>query len=274
MNQEYDQIRQRIIEWTREVGGLARDRLGRAVASRKEDMSVVTDVDHEVQDILLDRISREFSADAVITEETQKSPERHAAVDAAARCWVIDPIDGTRNYSRGFPLFSISVGLMEAGRPVVGVIHNPMTGNMYSASEGGGAWLDDGLASVVDQPRAGGKLIGVPSARRGKLPRIVHQWMDRMVLRNTGSTALHLALVASGAMDAAFSDDCRLWDIAAGAIIATEAGATFVTPTGEPRFPMDLAAYRNEDLPFIVAGPTLAAEMIEEYRNFMAGQRE
>lgn len=270
-NQEYEEIRSRIIEWVCEVGVLARQRQGRAIASRKADRSLVTDVDHAVQDILLERIGREFPSDAVITEETQKHPERHAAVGAAARCWVIDPIDGTRNYARGFPLFSVSVALMEAGRPVLGVIHNPMTGNMYSASAGGGAWLDGAPMKTVDQPQSSGTLIGVPSARRAALPEIIHRWIDRMVLRNTGSTALHLALVASGAMDAAYSDDCRLWDVAAGAVIADEAGALFIRPTGEPHFPMDLASYTSQDVPFIVAGPNLAAVLVEEYKMAAAG---
>lgn len=266
MSDEYEEIRSRVIEWTREVGVLARERQGRAVASRKADRSLVTDVDHAVQDILLERIGREFPADAVITEETQESPERHATVGSANRCWVIDPIDGTRNYARGFPLFTISVGLMEAGRPVLGVIHNPMTENMYSAAQGGGAWLDGAPMAAADRPMASGTLIGVPSARRAALPEILHGWMDRMVLRNTGSTALHLALVASGAMDAAYSDDCRLWDVAAGAVIACEAGAVFIRPTGEPHFPMDLTSYVDQDVPFIVAGPHLAATLVAEYK--------
>lgn len=265
VNQEYEQIRARVIEWTREVGVLARERQAGAIASRKADHSLVTDVDHAVQDILLERIGRDFPADAVITEERQKAPERHASVRSASRCWVIDPIDGTRNYARGFPLFTISVGLTEAGRPVLGVIHNPMTGNMYSASRGAGAWLDGGRIAAVDCPLSSGTLIGVPSASRTALPEIVHRWIDRMVLRNTGSTALHLALVASGAMDAAYSDDCRLWDVAAGAIIAAEAGAVFVTPTGGAHFPMDLESYTDQDVPFIVAGPKLAAVLVGEY---------
>jgi myo-inositol-1(or 4)-monophosphatase len=179
---------------------------------------------------------------------------------------VIDPIDGTRNYARGVPIFTVSIGLMEAGSPVVGVIHNPMAGTMYSASLGGGTWQDGVRACVADEPLPGGILIAVPSARRTGLPEVAHRWMDRMVLRNMGSTALHLALVGCGALDAAYSDDCRLWDVAAGAIIATEGGAVFTSPHGKPQFPMDLSAYTDQDIAFIVAGPKLAAEMVAEYR--------
>jgi myo-inositol-1(or 4)-monophosphatase len=216
--------------------------------------------------MILERIAREFPADAAITEETQAAPGRHAAVAVAKRCWVIDPIDGTRNYARGVPIFTVSIALMEAGSPVVGVIHDPMTGRMYSASLGGGTWVDGERASVADEPMPGGLLIAVPSARRAPLPEILHRWMNEMVLRNTGSTALHLALVGCGAIDAAYSDDCRLWDVAAGALIATEGGAAFTSPDGKRQFPMDLSAYKDQDVAFIAAPPKLAARMVAEYR--------
>lgn len=269
-NTEYEQIRTRVIEWARQVGALARERMGNVVTSQKADRSLVTDVDHAVQDMLLDRIAREFPADAAITEETQQSPNRHASVAAAKRCWIIDPIDGTRNYARGVPIFTTAIALMEAGSPVVGVIHNPMTGSMYSASLGGGTWMDGARVRAADDPMPGGTLIAVPSARRGPLPEVLHRWMDRMVLRNTGSTALHLALVGCGAVDAAYSDDCRLWDVAAGAIIVTEGGAVFTSPQGRPQFPMDLSVYKDQDVAFIAAGPKLAAQMLADYQ---AGRR-
>jgi myo-inositol-1(or 4)-monophosphatase len=253
-----------VIEWVRAAGALARDRLGRAVASRKADESVVTDADHAVQEMILEHIGREFPSDAVIAEETQPLPHRHAAVSTARRCWVIDPIDGTRNYARAFPIFSVAVALMERGRPIIGVIHNPMTGEMYSASLGGGAWWDERRLHVRDEPMSAGSLIAVPSARRGPLPGFLHRWVDRMVLRNVGSTALHLALVGSGAIDAAYVDDCRLWDVAAGAIIAAEAGAVVVRPDGGPAFPLDVAAYREQDVPMLAAGPKLARQLLAD----------
>jgi myo-inositol-1(or 4)-monophosphatase len=264
MSDEFGRMRLRAIEWARTAGGLARERLGRAVASRKADETVVTDADHAVQAMLLEYIGREFPGDAVIAEETQPLPQRHAPVASARRCWVIDPIDGTRNYARAFPLFSVVIALMEAGSPVVGVIHNPMTGEMYSASIGGGAWWDDRRLQVRDEPMSGGSLIAVPSARRGPLAGFVHRWVDRMVLRNVGSTALHLALVGSGAIDAAFVDDCRLWDVAAGALIAAEAGAVVVRPDGGRPFPLDLANYREQDVPMLAAGPKLAEQLLAD----------
>jgi myo-inositol-1(or 4)-monophosphatase len=264
MSNEYEEIRSRVIAWTREAGALARERLGHSIVSRKADQSVVTDADLAVQEMLLAHIGREFSSDAAITEETQKSPHRHASPATARRCWVIDPIDGTRNYARGFPLFSVVAALMEEGRPVVGVIHNPMTGEMYSASLDAGAWWDERRLKVRDEPLSAGSIIAVPSSRQGPLAGFLHRWMDRTILRNVGSTALHLALVASGAIDASFADDCRLWDVAAGALIAAEAGAVVVTPEGRPPFPVDLAGYCEPDVAVLAAGPRLAGQLLAD----------
>ena len=263
-NAEFEAIRLKVVEWAAQGGAIARERLGKAIASQKADQSVVTDADHAVQELLLERIGSTFPNDAAITEEVQRAPYRHAARATARRCWVIDPIDGTRNYARGFPLFSVAIALTEDGSPVVGVIHNPMTGEMYSASLGGGAFRGEQRLQVGDEPKSSGAVIAVPSARRGPLPRFLHRWMDEMVLRNTGSTAMHLAMVAGGAVDAAYSEDCRLWDVVAGALIAAEAGAVVVRPDGGALFPLDLVSYVEEDVPCIAAGPTLARQLLSE----------
>ncbi len=118
MDKEYESIRRNALPWVRRAGQIARRKFGSAVASRKADRSPVTDADHAVQEALQQEISKRFPADAVVTEETQRDPERHAALASAKRCWIIDPIDGTRNYARALPLYSVSVALVEDGRPV------------------------------------------------------------------------------------------------------------------------------------------------------------
>jgi len=267
MNSEYEEIRLSSIEWIRRAGGYARERFGSAVASRKADRSLVTDVDYAVQEMLLGSILRGYPDDAVIAEETQADPAVHASASSAQRCWAVDPIDGTRNYARGVPIFTISVALLEAGSPVVGLIYNPMTGEMYSASIGGGAFLNDERIEAADNSLSGGTLIAVPSGRRGPTPAVVHGWLDRMVLRNTGSTALHLALLACGAFDVVFCDECRLWDIAAGVLIVGEAGAQVVSLIdGEPHFPIEVADYNNDVMPVIGGRSAVVEQLLAEYR--------
>ncbi len=246
---------------------MARERMSSAVATRKADRSWVTDADQAVQDFLMAHIAREFPDDAVISEETQSDPQRHAALTRARRCWVIDPIDGTRNYVRRVPMFTVSVGLLLDGAPVVGFIYNPMTDQMYSAGKGAGAWLNDAPIQAAE-PAPGAELfVAVPSGREEPLPPVVHGWIDRMVQRATGSTALNLALVASGAVDAAFGSRCRLWDIAAGAIIVEESGALVTDHQAASYFPMDLAARQAEPTPFLAARPELLHALLDELRH-------
>lgn len=253
-------------EWVRQAGAIARERFGHVEVWRKQDSSPVTDADVAVQDALLETIGRYCPADAVITEETQSAPEQHQQIADARRCWVIDPIDGTRNYARGIPVFTIAVALMEAGRPVVGVVHNPITGLTYHAAAGSGAWVDDRRVTLRAVPEPEELYISVPTSKDEGLPAVVHRWIDTYVVRNLGSTALHLALLANGSLDAVYCRRAKLWDIAAGAIIAFEAGAKLLSCEGRPWFPMDLTGYSGESIPFIAARAGLLERLLAEYQ--------
>ncbi|MHC4442581.1 MAG: inositol monophosphatase family protein [Planctomycetota bacterium] len=267
MNSEYQEIRRQSRSWICRAGDFARERFGSAVATRKADKSLVTDVDHAVQQMLLEAIARDYAQDAVIAEEKKAEPGQHGSVASANRCWAVDPIDGTRNYARGVPIFTISVALLEGGSPVAGWIYNPMTERMYSASADGGAYLNDEQITVSDHGLTGGTLIAVPSGRRGPTPAVVHGWLDRMVLRNTGSTALHLALLACGAFDVVFCDECRLWDIAAGVLIAGEAGAVTISLVdGQPHFPIEPVNYNNDVMPILAGLPEVVSQLLKEYQ--------
>ncbi len=252
--------------WVREAGEIALERFGSVSVRPKEDQSPVTDGDYAVQDALLSAIAREYPADAVITEETQSAPEKHQAAATAQRCWVIDPIDGTRNYARSIPVFTISVALMEGGSPVVGVVYDPVTTWTYFATADGDAWLNEHRLEPRDRPASDHIFMSIATSRYEELPAVAHGWIDRMVVRNFGSTALHLALLATGGLDAVYAGRNRLWDIAAGALIAARTGAQLVSHQGHPYFPMDLARYANEPMPFIAAHPEVLNRLLAEHR--------
>jgi len=264
MNEEYEQIRRQSLGWVRQAGLIARERFGTAVTSRKPDDSPVTDVDHAVQDALLDAIAQTHPLDAVITEETQANPDRHAAVASARRCWVIDPIDGTRNYARTVPLFCVSVAMMEKDWPVVGMIFDPMTDRMYSASAGGGVWLNDARLASEKVSGSPDTLIGSPSGQRHRLPAAVHRWLDTYKLRNIGSTALHLTYLATGGFDAVLVTEAHLWDIAAGWLIGHEAGVMTRCLDGSPLFPMELPQDARRELSFLAARPAKFESLWDE----------
>jgi len=212
---DYEPIRREAMGWLRRAGAIACERFGASTSWAKEDRSPVTDADIAVQEALLADIARVFPHDAVIAEETQSAPQEHAAVGSADRCWVIDPIDGTRNYERSIPVFTIALALMEGGCPVVGLVYNPMTDRMYSGTAGRGAWLNDEPLVAAESPDPDRICISIPTSAHEELPAVVHRWIDSMVVRNLGSTALHLALLATGSFDAVYCRKSKLWDIAA-----------------------------------------------------------
>jgi len=267
MNDDAADILAYAAEWARAGGRVARRRFGSATASRKHDRTLVTDAEHAVQALLLDAIVKRFPSHAVLTEETMRRPERHAAIEAAEGCWSIDPIDGTRNYWRGVPSFAVSVGVLRSGTPIVGAVYAVMTDQMFTAYAGGGARCDKVRLQVADGPPTHETLIGSPSGHGDPMPATIHEWLDRMTLRNLGATALHLALVAAGALDAAFCLECRLWDVAAGALLVLEAGGRFTDPNGREYFPMSRSQTAARDkMPFLAAGPNLHRHLLESWR--------
>jgi len=263
---EYEQIRCQSLGWIRQAAAIAVERMGHVAVSQKADMSPVTEADLAVQEALLVAIARDYPCDAVITEETQSNPDAHPPVSQARRCWIVDPIDGTRNYARSLPVFTVAVALMEAGYPVVGVVFDPIVDRMYSASAGGGLWVDDQRVDPESIVATDEVFITIPTSRHEDLPPIIHDWIDRMTVRNFGSTALHLSLLATGAFDAVYCRKAKLWDIAAGALMARQTGAETVSHSGQPLFPIDLARYANESLPFIAARPPLLEQLANEYQ--------
>ncbi|HOW70938.1 MAG TPA: inositol monophosphatase [Phycisphaerae bacterium] len=252
----YETIRRESLTWIREAGMVARARFGMAKTSIKPDASPVTDADHAVQAALLDAIASRYPHDAVLTEETQVDPLRHADITTAKRCWVIDPIDGTRNYARSVPLYSVSVALVENGYPVVGMILDPTGGDMYSASAGGGAWLNERRLQT-EPPYSADVLIGIPSGTHHRLPAVLHPWLQKYRLRNTGSTALHLAYLAAGGFDAVYLGECHLWDVAAGWLIGNEVGVRTHSTLDRPVFPVDLAIDGHKEVGYLAARPAM-----------------
>ncbi len=106
----------------------------------KADNSPVTDADLAANTILIERLRAAFPDDAILSEEVQPD----ATIDTAARCWIIDPLDGTAYFVRREPAFAVMVGLEIGGRPVVGAIYNPMTDELYAAVDGEGATVTRG----------------------------------------------------------------------------------------------------------------------------------
>jgi myo-inositol-1(or 4)-monophosphatase len=212
-------------EAVREAGRLALDLFARRAhlrIDRKGAQDLVSEADRSCEDVIIDRLSRRFSGDGFLGEEGG------ARNPGAAAIWVIDPIDGTHNFLTGVPFWCVSVALVVAGEPVLGLIHHPIAGEFYSASAGGGAYLNGepiGVSGETDLTRA--RVCVGFSYRR---PVVEHTRVVEALLSagceylRLGSGALGLAFTAAGRFDGYWERHINSWDAAAGLVLVREAG--------------------------------------------------
>lgn len=217
---------------------LARFRAADLRVDRKPDRTPVTDADTATEDALRAVLASERPGDAVVGEE------RGGSVDAG-RGWVIDPIDGTKNYSRGVPVWASLIALASDGAPVVGVVSAPALGRRWWASAGGGAWASDtssaeprklavsGVRELADACLSTTELSSW--AERGELDRYLDLVARCWVVRAFGDFWQHM-LVAEGAIDVAIDAEANAWDLAAVQLVVTEAGGRFTDLTGADGF--------------------------------------
>jgi myo-inositol-1(or 4)-monophosphatase len=191
----------------------------------------VTEVDRAAEQAAM-RVLRDGAPDIPILAE-------EAGGIRAERMWVVDPIDGTTNFLRGFPVVGVSVALVEAGHPVVGAVRAPLLGASWSAAEGEGAFDDRGRRlSVSSHPGAGIVATGFPFRRKERLPRYLRVFEQALTrfedLRRAGAASLDLAYVGAGVFDGFFELGLGIWDIAAGALLVREAGGVVTDWSGDP----------------------------------------
>lgn len=221
---------------------------------RKEDGSEVTDADEAVQRAIIAHLRAARPDDVFLGEEDLEAELGRAGRPTNERvCWVIDPIDGTRNYIRGIPEYTSSVGAMFGGMVVAGAIHVPERDDLYSATRSEGLLVRGPAArlSAEEEPqpgRAPKPLVAIPSSLHPPMDDIVAGWRGRAVLRNLGSSALHLALVAAGRLQATLLSDAKLWDIAAGALMVEVVGGMLTHTDRRPIFPLDVGTYHGEPM--------------------------
>lgn len=146
------------------------------------------------------------------------------------RIWVIDPLDGTTNFAHGIPLFAVSIALVENKQPILGVIYCPMQDELFVASHGGGAWLNDHEINVTETEFLVQSLVatGFPYDIHKHLSRILAQTQSVLPkvrdIRRCGAAAVDLAYVACGRFDGFWEMELKPWDTAAGCLLVNEAG--------------------------------------------------
>ena len=208
------------------------------VVETKPDLTPVTEADRAVEQAFRERLAAARPADSVIGEEYGTS-----TATGATRRWIVDPIDGTKNYVRGVPVWATLIGLMDGPDVVVGVVSAPALGRRWWGALGGGAWTGRSLTKASPCRVSGVTKLGDASmsysglggwAERGLLDNFLGLTRAVWRTRGFGDFWSHM-LVAEGACDVSAEPEVSLWDLAALQIIVTEAGGRFTSLEGETR---------------------------------------
>ena len=222
------------IEAARQAGALVSSRFqGDNQISFKGRADIVTDVDLASEKIILDLLTAEFPGFSILSEESEP------VTNDSDYTWVVDPIDGTRNFAEGIPHFCLVVALAKGADIVAGVTYDPLQDELFTAQQGQGAFLNGERLTVSNRE-------GVPQAILGfdlgyvdekagvALDMIRELWPNIQGMRLMGSAALGLAYAAAGRLDIYFHHSLSAWDVASGLLLVREAGGEVVDKQGNP----------------------------------------
>ena len=210
----------------------------------KQRMDYASEVDGLAEEAIVKELRRANPDYAILGEEGgaqkgNRGPSRHT--------WVIDPLDGTSNYLRGLPHWCVSIALCEGPEPLHGVVFDPLRNELFIATRGAGAQLNDKRIRVAERKDLAGAVIatGFPPRERkradAQLDCVKTLLQEAEDVRRTGSAALDLAYVAAGRVDAYFEAGVQAWDVAAGALLVREAGGRVCDFKGAPTGPLHIA---------------------------------
>ena len=216
----------------------------------------VTEVDHQSEALLLGEIQRLFPGHRIISEEIGLIPGR------AGDQWYVDPLDGTVNYAHGIPFFTVSIAYASDGVVTLGVVYDPMRDELFAAERGKGAWCNGRKlqASRVTEFQRSLLVTGFPydtwSTPRNNLEFFGRFAKITQGVRRLGSAALDLCYVAAGRFEGYWELSLKPWDVAAGGLIAAEAGAVVTNLVGQ-------SEYLVPPVSLLAASPELYPKMLE-----------
>jgi len=209
--------------------------LERLNVARKGPKDYVTEIDRAAEESIIDILRTAYPDHGILAEE---SGRHQAAGDQAGAefQWVIDPLDGTTNFIHGFAHYAVSIALMHRGQAAHAVIYDPTRNEMFTASRGSGAFLNDRRVRVSTCVRYHDALLASHIPQSTALPAnspFVPLLAESAAARRTGSTVLDLAWVASGRLDGFCGVGLKPWDMAAGSLLVLEAGGLMADFQGE-----------------------------------------
>jgi len=214
----------------------------------KARMDYASEVDEKAEEAIVKELRRAYPEYAVLGEEGGAQP---GARGGSRYTWVIDPLDGTSNYLHGFPHWCVSIALCEGAEPLHAVIFDPLRNELFTATRGSGAQLNERRIRVSERRDLGGAMIATGFAPRERARADVQLDCIKALLgeaedvRRAGSAALDLAYVACGRVDAYFEAGVKPWDIAAGVLLVREAGGKVCDFNGTAIGPLHVAGAAN-----------------------------
>jgi myo-inositol-1(or 4)-monophosphatase len=201
---------------------------------KKGPIDLVTEADTESERAVIETLRNCYPDHAILTEETGQHPGEEENL------WIIDPLDGTTNFAHALPVFSTSIAFSRNGEAVMGVVHNPVMGELFTAVKGEGAFLNGKKIRVAEKTEMTDCLLvtGFPYNFRECASGIIERFERCLAaaqgVRRLGSAAIDLCYVACGRFDGYWEQNLKPWDTAAGQLIAREAGAEVTDFSGRP----------------------------------------
>jgi myo-inositol-1(or 4)-monophosphatase len=232
----------------------------------KGEADLVTEIDHQSEDLILASLRSRFPEHAINAEE---SGYLEGNLD---HTWYIDPLDGTINYAHGIPFFSVSIAYAYRGQLTLGVVYDPLRDECFSAERGQGVWLNDRPIQVAHPANLINSLLVTGFANFAHRTPLSEVYTDNMEnfkrmmnasqgVRRLGSAALDLSYVACGRLDGYWEYGIHSWDIAAGALMVEAAGGIVTNINGDPD-------YFKPPYPLLAAPPAVHAAMLAALEHF------
>jgi myo-inositol-1(or 4)-monophosphatase len=245
-----------IIDLAKEAGVILKEGYGKQHQVRhKGRTDLVTEIDHQSEDLLVNRIRSEFPNHMIVTEESGLLEG-----DQGQR-WYIDPLDGTLNYAKGMPIFCVSIAYARGNQMQLAAAYDPMMDECYYAAHGQGAWLNGDRIHVSDTSELIDAMLvtGFPNDLdqvNNNLDYFMRVIYESQTLRRLGSAVLDQVYVAAGRLDGYWEVGVNPWDIAAGTMIIEEAGGLITTMQGD-------ADYMKPPFDIIAANPLLHPKLFD-----------
>ena len=215
----------------RQVGKLQRENLGRldlVTDMKSTGIDLVTEIDRRSEDIIVGFLRQEYPSHAILAEESGESGQE------SEYRWVVDPLDGTTNYAQGLPVFAVSIALEHRGEPVLGVVYEPVTDEMFASIRGQGAYCNGKRLHVgqktelLDCVLATGFPYDIATHPVNNVDYFIGMATRVRALRRMGAAAYDLACVSSGKFDGFWELQLSPWDVAASILFVREAGGVII----------------------------------------------